>query len=127
MGYMFLIFDHSWSPLTYVFVGVYALLTVAWVHRALDLTHRPMCACLPAPLRPVQVTRVMQAVMTASMAWMFLIMAPQSGGFFARAFTAGLTEDTWWALAFIALLLRALADPASVRRLTTSTPKGRSA
>jgi hypothetical protein len=86
-----------------------------------------MCADLPASLYPARVTRVMQAAMAASMAWMFLIMAPQSGGFFARAFTIGLTEDTWWALALIALLLRALADPATVRRVTTSAPKGRRA
>lgn len=120
MAYMFLLFDHGWSPLTYALVGVYALLTVAWVHRALDLTHRPMCAGLPTAVHPAQITRAMQAVMAASMAWMFLIMAPQSGGFFARAFTVGLTEDTWWALAFIALLLRALADPGLVRRLVVA-------
>lgn len=123
MTWMFLLFDTSWAPLTYVLVGVYALLTVAWVHGALDLTHRPICADLPAiskQLTAARMARSTQALMSASMAWMFLIMAPQSGGFFGRAFTSGLTEDTWWAIALIGLLLRAAADPVLVRRLVPS-------
>lgn len=127
MAYMFLLFDTGTAPLTYVLVGVYALVAVGWLHGALDAAHRPLCGQLPAgraPFTTVRISRGVRAAMSAAMAWMFLAMTPQTGGFVARAFTAGFTEDTWWALALIALLLRAAADPALVRRLV-GTPRGR--
>ncbi|MGQ0625845.1 MAG: DUF5134 domain-containing protein [Sporichthyaceae bacterium] len=120
MAYMFALFNGGVSAFTYALIALFTLLAISWAYGVFDEVHAPMCArtaALPGPLSPARVARFTQSAMAASMAYMFLLMDTHTGTFFGKAFTVGLTEQTYWVLAFAALALRFAADPALVRQL----------
>ena len=120
MAYMFQLVDGGISPLTYALITGFVLLSLGWANGVFDTAHAPMCRSipsLPGPLTTPRVARAMQASMAASMAYMFVLMDPRSGEFFGQAFTVGITAETYWALAFLALGARMVFDPRLVRQL----------
>lgn len=120
MTYMFLLFDGGLPVLTYALVAWYLAAAVGWSSGVGDVSLRRCCVVpfvFEQPVPPPALARAGQAVMAVAMAWMFLVMDPHAGTFFGNAFTAGFTEQTWWAAAFAALFLRVAADPVLVRRV----------
>lgn len=120
MAYMFLLFDTGISVLTYAVIAGYVLLALGWAYGVFDTAHAPMCRSIPpfpGAVTPGRVGRAMQASMAASMVYMFMLMSPKSGEFFGKAFTTGITAETYWALAFLGLGARMAFDPRLVRQL----------
>jgi hypothetical protein len=120
MAYMFQLVDGGIALLTYALIAGFVLLSLGWAYGVFDTAHAPMCRSipsLPGPFTTPRMARAMQASMAASMAYMFVLMAPRSGEFFGKAFTVGVTEQTYWAVAFLALGARMVFDPRLVRQL----------
>lgn len=104
MAWMYAEMGGTPALLTYLLTALQVVLAIAWAQGALG--GRPL-------------DRLVHCAMAAAMAYLLLAMQPQFGRFLNHALRDGSSEQGWWGLAVLGLLLRLAADRRTVRRLVS--------